>query len=113
MRSTSKSAFILGLMLLLAVALAAGQSTPTGASAPRGKTIQKRGKVEAGVEGGCLILRDTRDHKLYNLLFRTGKKPQAGEQISFTGIQDDRATTCMEGIPVVVTSWKPENPKSK
>ncbi|HYX67567.1 MAG TPA: hypothetical protein VE825_00420 [Terriglobales bacterium] len=102
MRTIRKKALILGLVVLVAGVLAAGQSAP----ANKGK-IQKSGTVEAGVEAGCLVLRDTRDHKLYNVLFVTGKKPEAGQEISFTGNLSDNMTTCMEGIEVVVTSWKP------
>ena len=100
MRATGKNALILSLVLLLASAFA-------GAAAAKGKTIQKRGTVEAGVEGGCLLVRDTRDHKLYNVLFRDKEKPNAGEEISFSGTLHDGPTTCMEGIAVDVTAWKP------
>lgn len=107
MRTIGKRVLVLGLFLLLGGLLAVGQSSPAGRSHARSKTVQKSGEVEAGVEGGCLLVRDTRDHKLYNVLFVTGKKPNAGEEISFTGILSDGATTCMEGIAVTVTSWKP------
>lgn len=114
MRSTGKNALILGLVLLLGSAFAMGQ--PAGHAPGRGKTVHKSGKVEAGVEGGCLLVRDARDHKLYNVLFPTGKKPSAGEKISFTGSLSHGVSTCMEGIAVNVTSWKPltaADPKHK
>ena len=115
MRTTGKRVLVLGLVVLLGGILAAGQSSPAGSSHARSKTIQKSGTVEAGVEGGCLLVRDARDHKLYNVLFVTGKKPNAGEEISFTGKLSGGATTCMEGIAVTVTSWKPVKavPKAK
>ena len=100
MRTTGKKALILSLVLLLASGLA-------GAAPAKGKTVQKRGTVEAGVEGGCLLVRDTRDHKLYNVLFPAGNKPEAGKEITFTGTLSDGVTTCMEGIAVTVTAWKP------
>ena len=109
MRTTGKKAFILGLVLLLASALA-------GAAPAKGKTVQKRGTVEAGVEAGCLLVRDARDHKLYNVFFRGKEKPNAGEEISFNGTLHDGPTTCMEGIAVDVTTWKPAraaDPKRK
>ena len=115
MRSTGKTVLIL-ITMLLASMLAAGQAAPTSAAPAKGKTVEKRGKVEAGVEAGCLVLRDTRDHKLYNVLFRDKEKPNAGEEISFSGTLHEGPTTCMEGIPLAVTSWKPvktANPKTK
>jgi hypothetical protein len=106
MPTTGKKSIILGLILLLGMVVAVGQGAPAGAPPAKGKTIQKRGKVEAGVEGACLVVRDARDHKLYNVLFGEGEKPKAGEEISFSGTLHDGPTTCMEGIAVDVSSWK-------
>ena len=104
MRSTGKTVLALGLMLLLGGALAAGQNA--GHARAKAKTLHKRGKVEAGVEGGCLLVRDTKDYKLYHVIFAKGEKPKAGDEISFSGTLHDGPTTCMEGIPVNVDSWK-------
>jgi len=101
-----RTAVILSLILLPASLLALGRGASAGAPPAKDKTIHKSGKVEAGVEGGCLVLRDTKDHKLYNIFITRGDVPKPGDEISFSGTQHDGPTTCMEGIAVDVGSWK-------
>ncbi|HXZ28648.1 MAG TPA: hypothetical protein VEG08_11700 [Terriglobales bacterium] len=101
-----RDAVILGLILLPASMLALGQGASAGAPPAKSRAVHKSGKVEAGVEGGCLVLRDTKDHKLYNIFTSTGDVPKPGDEISFSGTQHDGPTACMEGIAVDVGSWK-------
>ncbi len=110
MRRAGKGMFVLGLAVLWGCLMAVGQSASGSSSTAKGKTVHKAGRVEAGVEGGCLLVRDTRDYKLYHVLFGKGAKPKAGEEISFRGTLHDGPTTCMEGIPVDVSAWKPIPP---
>ncbi len=72
------------------------------------KTAQVSGAgcTRAGVEGGCIVLEDSKTKKLYNLFF-TGDKPQLDTAISFVGQEHDGPTTCMQGLPVQVSKWTP------
>ena len=70
----------------------------------RAKNLSGSGCVTAGVEAGCLMLRDTKTQTVYNLYFR-GKKPKAGTAIRFSGTPHDGVTMCMQGTAVNVTSW--------
>jgi len=79
------------------------------------ETVTGTGCVKAGVEGGCLVLTDTKTKKTYNLFF-ADKKPNIDTAISFEGTVHDGPTTCMQGTPVDVTKWTPIRmhcPKSK
>ncbi len=98
---------ILGLVSVLISTGAVGTQRPAGGSPAQSETVHKSGQVEAGIEGGCLVIRDQKDHKLYNVLFRGTKKPRPGEEISFRGTIHQGPNTCMEGIAVDVTAWKP------
>jgi hypothetical protein len=66
------------------------------------KTVSGEGCVEAGVEAGCLVLKD--GSTLYNLFF-TGKKPSLRMAIRFSGAIHEGPTTCMQGTPVDVKEW--------
>jgi hypothetical protein len=69
--------------------------------------ITAAGCVEAGVEGGCLILRDSKTQTLYNLFFGEGKKPGLNTAIEFTATAHDGPTICQQGQPLDVTKWTP------
>ncbi len=70
------------------------------------KTVSATGCVRAGVEAGCLVLKDTKTSTLYNLYF-TGKAPDIDAAISFDGEFHDGVTHCMQGTAVTVTKWAP------
>ena len=72
---------------------------------PRAKTITGTGCVEAGVEGGCLVLTDTKTKTVYNLYFRGRSKPSVGTAIRFTGTTHSGPTICQQGQPVNVQKW--------
>jgi len=63
--------------------------------------------VEKAVETSCRVLIDSKTGDTYNLLF-SGKAPKAGTAIRFKGTAHKGMTTCMQGKPVSVTSWKKE-----
>lgn len=100
---TRVSALIL--TALLCAGMAAGQ-TKKGKSAPAGKTVTGSGCVEAGVEAGCLVLKDTKTGTLYNLFFQ-GTPPAINTAIRFTGTLHEGPTTCQQGTPVDVKKFTP------
>ncbi|HTX76940.1 MAG TPA: hypothetical protein VMD29_12100 [Terracidiphilus sp.] len=90
------------LALTMAVPFAAGrQQQPKQES----KKVEGAGCVEAGVEAGCLVLKDIRSGKTFNLIV-SEPRPHAGEGIEFTGTLFDGVTTCMQGRAVQVASWE-------
>jgi hypothetical protein len=70
------------------------------------KTVSAAGCVQAGVEAGCLVLKDGKTNTLYNLFF-TGKAPVIDTAISFDGELRGGVTACMQGTAVTVTKWEP------
>jgi hypothetical protein len=73
--------------------------------APRAKTVAGSGCISAGVEGGCLMLTDSKTRKVYNLFFRGSKKPKVGTAIRFSGTKNTGMTMCMQGEAVNVRTW--------
>ncbi len=69
--------------------------------------IQGSGCVEKAVEKSCKVLIDTKTGETLNLLF-SAKVPKSGTAIRFKGTAHQGMTTCMQGKPVDVTSWKKE-----
>jgi hypothetical protein len=90
--------------LLLVTSVAAGQAKQPEAAA--GQTITGSGCVEAGVEAGCLVLKDSRTGTLFNLFFK-GTLPAIGTAIRFAGRVHDGPTTCQQGTAVDVTKFTP------
>lgn len=96
-------------LAFLAMALAAPAAFAGADEKP--KQIHGVGCVEAGVEARCLILRDIRSGKVFNLLVKD-PRPAIGEGIEFTGALHEGPTVCMQGVAVTVTIWtKRENMK--
>ena len=86
--------------MMLTVTAAASGAGP----APEPKQVRAEGCVEAGVEMRCLVLKDVKSGKLYNLLVKE-PRPNIGDGIEFTGVPFDGVTYCMQGIAVKVTDW--------
>jgi len=93
------------LLFLSFCAVAVGQTS--NHSTAKGGGIQGSGCVEKAVETSCRVLIDAKTGDTYNLLF-SGKVPKAGTAIRFKGALHHGMTTCMQGKPVNVTSWKKE-----
>jgi hypothetical protein len=94
-------------VLVFAVAALAltGAQIRAGAASPLNTNqVRARGCVQAGVEAGCLVVKDIDNGKLYNLLIM-GAKPDIGIGIEFTGVPFEGMTACMQGVPVQVTTW--------
>lgn len=92
--------FLTALLFAGIAAAQAKQDKP----APEGKTITGSGCVEAGVEAGCLVLKDTKTGTLFNLFFK-GTPPSINTAIRFTGKTHEGPTTCQQGTPVDVTKF--------
>ncbi|HWX53955.1 MAG TPA: hypothetical protein VN176_05115 [Verrucomicrobiae bacterium] len=80
------------------------QNKPADPGPPQ--KITGTGCVEAGVEAGCMVLKDVKTQTLYNLYF-SGKKPDIGTAIQFEGTKQEGVTICMQGEPVRVSKWTP------
>ena len=97
---------VLGFFLLLCLSAATvGQSASQ--STAKAKSVRGSGCVEKAVETSCHVLVDSKSGDTYNLLF-SGKVPKSGTAIQFKGTAHQGMTTCMQGKPVNVTSWKKE-----
>ncbi|HWG18953.1 MAG TPA: hypothetical protein VG225_00400 [Terracidiphilus sp.] len=90
---------------MAAVILLAASSVTSLATPPDAKKIHAEGCVEAGVEADCLVVKDVKTAKLYNILIK-GARPAVGEGIDFTGVAHEGVTTCMQGIAVEVDHWQ-------
>jgi len=90
---------------ILALAIAATLAAQTPGPAPQPKQVHGQGCVQAGVEAGCLVVKDTGTGRLYNLIVK-GDRPAAGIGISFTGVPFHGMTACMQGAPLTVTHWE-------
>jgi hypothetical protein len=89
--------------VLFAMALAAA-ATAAGGPAPQPQPVHAQGCVAAGVEAGCLVVKDVKSGVLYNLLIK-GSRPVIGTGIQFTGMPHDGVTVCMQGVALDVTTW--------
>ena len=85
---------------LLALASAAATAAPPSDAKP----VKGRGCVQAGVEAGCLVVKDTLSGRLYTLLIK-GAKPTIGAGIDFAGTPFSGPTTCMQGTPLQLSTW--------
>lgn len=104
MRNPWKMGIALSVVMFLSLLLAAqGTQEPVQ---PISKPIAGAGCVQAGVETGCLLVKDAKTKTLYNLFFK-GNKPAAGDAIQFTGSANAAVNTCMQGKSVDVKEWKP------
>ncbi len=94
-----------GLIIAVASMTLAGAAV-MAAAAPRpdAKQVHARGCVQAAAEGRCIVLKDVESGRFYNLLIK-GAGPEIGTGIEFTGTPYSGATSCMQGDPVLVTSW--------
>ncbi len=105
MQHTWKLGACVLMVTLLSLSPAAQTALQPAKPAPAG-TISGMGCLEAGVEAGCLVLKDTKTNTLYNLFF-TEAKPSIGMAMHFTGTAHEGVPTCMQGRPVDVKKWGP------
>jgi hypothetical protein len=96
----------IALLVIMFLSLALVAQTVQQPIQPAAKPLAGAGCVEAGVETGCLLLKDAKTRTLYNLFF-TGNKPTLGAAIQFSGLAKVGVNTCMQGKSVDVKEWKP------
>src|SRR5208282_5037274 len=87
-----------------ATVLAAAAVTAGAAPAPDSNQVRAEGCVQPGVETQCLVVKDVKSGKLYNVFIKD-PKPAIGDGIEFAAVPFEGMTYCMQGIPVKVTSW--------
>jgi hypothetical protein len=87
-------------LLLVAWGPVRGFAAPTEKPAP----IRGQGCVSAGVEAHCLVVRDLKSGKLYNLIFKD-IQPAIGEGIEFEALPHEGAASCLQGTALDVTAW--------
>lgn len=74
-------------------------TTPTSSSETSAGQLTLTGKVQSGVEGGCLVLQH--DRTLYLLLGAKGVRP--GDEVTATGhVSTGTMSFCQQGTPFVV-----------
>jgi hypothetical protein len=91
--------FVVASFALAAIPIAVAAAPPSNANQVKGT-----GCVQAGVEAGCLVVRDAASGNLYSLLIK-GAKPAVGIGIDFAGAPFTGSTTCMQGTPVQISTW--------
>jgi hypothetical protein len=89
---------------VVALALAAAAASISAAPPTAAKQVKGTGCVQAGVEAGCLVVKDAASGNLYSLMIK-GAKPAVGIGIDFVGAPISGASQCMQGIPVQISTW--------
>lgn len=90
---------------LLTTAILVFAAAAAGAAAQQPPAVvHGEGCVERGVEMRCLIVKDIKSGKTYNLIAKE-PRPMVGAGIVFTAVPHEGVTDCMQGIPIVVTRW--------
>lgn len=64
------------------------------------------GCVEPGIEGGCLVIRDTTSKVTYDVFFK-GTAPRVDTAISFEGVPNNNPNICNSNQPLQITKWTP------
>jgi hypothetical protein len=90
--------------LLSACSIAFSQQPEIPKPQPEPKKVHGEGCVEAGVEARCLVVRDVRAGKLYNIIVGD-PRPTLGEGIEFTGTLRQGPNVCMQGAAIEVERW--------
>ena len=93
------------LLALAAMTLAGTTGLAVASRAPDSKEVRAKGCVEPGVEARCLMVKDVKSGKLYNVFIKE-PRPAVGYGIEFTAVPYDGVTYCMQGIAVQVIGWK-------
>jgi hypothetical protein len=95
---------LISLGLLAAAAIALSQQPEVPRPQPEVKKVHGEGCVEAGVDARCLIVRDLRAGRIYNIL-AGDPRPTPGEGIEFTGTLHQGGNICMQGAAIEVEHW--------
>lgn len=91
--------------VLLAMLFVMGCAVNVFATTPeKPSPVHGQGCITGGAETRCLLVRDLKTGKLFNLIFK-GIQPAPGEAIEFEGLPHQGSTTCMQGTALDVTGW--------
>ena len=91
------------LMVVVSCPFAASRTKHLSTSKP----VNGSGCVEQAIENSCHVIIDSKTGELYSLLF-PAKAPRSGTAIEFSGTKQAGATSCRQGKPVKVSTWKKE-----
>ncbi len=87
----------------LAILLIAGLSSSSRA-ADKPVPVRAQGCVVQSVDPRCVVVRDLRSGRLYNLLFRE-LQPTVGEGVEFEALPHQGPVVCLQGAALDVTAW--------
>ncbi len=92
---------------IVAAAVAALLASPGSGAEKRIAAQEVKGCVAAGVEAGCLVLRDV-DQGTFTLVFPSGAKdrPKPGMAIAAKGTPSNALGICMQGKAFEVKEWR-------
>ncbi|HEY2859009.1 MAG TPA: hypothetical protein VGJ21_11375 [Terracidiphilus sp.] len=90
--------------VMAAQAVASSQQPEVPKPQPDVKKVHGEGCVEAGVDARCMLVRDLRAGRIYNILVGD-PRPTPGEGIEFTGTLHQGANVCMQGAAIEVEHW--------
>lgn len=96
------------LTLALAAATLACAVPGLAAQPQKPEEVHAQGCVEPGIQPHCLMMKDLKSGKLYNLLFKE-MAPAVGDGIEVVGVLHSGPTACMQGVPLDVASWTHRN----
>ncbi|MFZ0745825.1 MAG: hypothetical protein WAM85_15555 [Terracidiphilus sp.] len=89
---------------MLAFILAASSTIAVEVPQQKPKEIHGQGCVEPSIDARCVLIKDLKTARLYNLIIR-GLQPAIGEGIEFVAVPHQGRTTCMQGAVLDVTAW--------
>lgn len=96
--------FYLAIALMARAMVATAQQPEVPKPQPETKKIHGEGCVETGADARCLVVRDLRAGRIYNILVGD-PRPTPGEGIEFTGTLHQGANVCMQGAAIEVEHW--------
>lgn len=91
-------------LAILGIVLSLTGQPLIAAQLPNPAQIHLQGCVERGIQPHCLVMKDLRTGRLYNLLFKD-MQPAAGYGIEAVAEPASAPGACMQGTPVNVLSW--------
>lgn len=93
-------------LVIAALTMLLVESAAAAIAEPPQKPAQVHGQgcVEPGIEARCLVVRDLKSGKRYDLLIK-GLPPAIGEGIEFVGVPHEGPNICMQGIALDVIGW--------
>jgi hypothetical protein len=100
----TRCGFFLAATLIATTSVIAAQQPEVPRPQPDVKKVHGEGCVETGVDARCLVVRDLRAGRIYNILVGD-PRPTPGEGIEFAGTLHQGANICMQGAAIEVEHW--------